>query len=190
MKLVSPCPITGCWYWLGYYNPKTGQPRFDMERRRNHKAIKVTASNASLSLHLGRKVKQANHTCDRNYCVNPAHLYEGTQAENMRDKVVRGRARNGNDCATHCIRGHAFTGGNLFITRSGKRQCRACDDIRRGSEVVTLNGHARTILEWAQDAGISIRTIMGRLYRGWPPEKALTQRNSKHAPLFLQAKAS
>ena len=34
---------------------------------------------------------QVNHHCDVRRCVNPAHLYVGTQSQNIRDAVVRGR---------------------------------------------------------------------------------------------------
>jgi len=34
-----------------------------------------------------------NHHCDRPACVNPLHLYKGTQAENNRDTRMRGRTR-------------------------------------------------------------------------------------------------
>lgn len=33
------------------------------------------------------------HTCDNRKCVNPQHLYSGTEADNARDKAVRNRVK-------------------------------------------------------------------------------------------------
>ena len=35
------------------------------------------------------------HSCDRPDCANPAHLFEGTAADNTADMVAKGRARGG-----------------------------------------------------------------------------------------------
>jgi hypothetical protein len=37
----------------------------------------------------------ARHTCDNPRCFNPSHVIEGTQGENMADKVLRGRITHG-----------------------------------------------------------------------------------------------
>lgn len=38
--------------------------------------------------------KVIRHTCDNTRCINPRHLLVGTQADNMRDMVERGRAKS------------------------------------------------------------------------------------------------
>lgn len=37
---------------------------------------------------------QLNHHCDNGYCVNPDHMWAGTQLENIADMFKKGRARS------------------------------------------------------------------------------------------------
>jgi hypothetical protein len=43
-----------------------------------------------------RKGYCACHTCDNPACINPKHLWEGTQAENIADMISKGRYKNPN----------------------------------------------------------------------------------------------
>lgn len=76
-----------CWHFgrrPGYY----GYVSWKIDGRRTQ----ITASRIALALKLGRWPKHlACHDCDRPSCVNPAHLFDGTHADNMRDMVAKGR---------------------------------------------------------------------------------------------------
>jgi hypothetical protein len=70
---------------------------------------------------------QILHTCDNPPCVNSRHLYAGTNDDNIRDKVDRGRHRNGQREKTHCTNGHEFTPENTRVwAKDGSRVCKTC----------------------------------------------------------------
>jgi hypothetical protein len=61
----------------------------------------------------------------------PAHIFEGTNADNIRDMDAKGRrGRRPNANKSHCLHGHAFTEANtrIRIKASGgqQRDCRQC----------------------------------------------------------------
>lgn len=110
-----------CWEWTGArFNKRYGC--FQIAKR------KLLAHRVSYQMHFGA-IQQGLHVChhcDNPKCVRPDHLFAGTAADNMRDKMLKGRARSGSRPHKFCKRGHEFTDENIFMRRSGKRLCLAC----------------------------------------------------------------
>lgn len=70
-------------------------------------------------------IDNALHTCNNVRCINPEHLYEGTQSDNMKDCVAS--HRHNMSRKTHCPKGHEYTPENTYFFRKGNRRiCRAC----------------------------------------------------------------
>lgn len=83
--------LNGCWIWKG---PKTYNGYGAVTINYKHS----TAHRIAYEIVNGPIVRTKNpfdtvvcHTCDNPLCVNPDHLYLGTQAENVYDRNLRGR---------------------------------------------------------------------------------------------------
>ncbi len=77
----------GCWLWTGAKDPN-GYGRFSVGRRMrlSHRiAYELTTGEPIAS------GMNACHRCDNPSCVNPAHLFIGTQADNVHDMQAKGR---------------------------------------------------------------------------------------------------
>jgi hypothetical protein len=83
-------PIIGCWLWEGAVD-LNGYGRF-----RAHDGA-MLAHRFSYEFHIGPipAGMYACHSCDVPSCCNPAHLFIGTQRDNMRDAVIKGRISSG-----------------------------------------------------------------------------------------------
>ncbi len=76
-----------CWEWKGGRHGK-GYGQFGNPTRKAHRvAWEMYCGPVSNGLHV-------LHRCDNPPCVNPKHLFLGTNLDNVRDKIAKGRARN------------------------------------------------------------------------------------------------
>ena len=74
------------------------------------------------------------HSCDNPKCVNPLHLSEGTQSENIQDCVIKGRHkpfRPSSKRKTHCKHGHEYTRENTEFVKDRGYKIRRCKTCKR-----------------------------------------------------------
>lgn len=91
-RIGSPDPDTGCWPWIGSVS-RHGYGVFHAQRN-----LHLLAHRAVYEACFGRipvETPVVRHRCDNRRCCNPSHLEIGTNADNMNDKVVRGRQAMG-----------------------------------------------------------------------------------------------
>ena len=69
------------------------------------------------------------HRCDNPPCCNIVHLFLGSQKDNIRDSIYKGRWTQQSG-KTHCPQGHAYAGENLYYCPPDRRRCRTCDRAR------------------------------------------------------------
>ena len=104
--LPPDLPEDNCWLWRGAKD-KNGYGMIT----RNGSTVK--AHRVSYEVHWGESLETYHclHRCDNPSCVNPNHLFSGTNLDNVQDKVKKGRCytgdqkgeKNGNSKLTDAI---------------------------------------------------------------------------------------
>lgn len=124
-----------CWLWM------RGRNQYGYGVTRARSGTRGVASRVAWELTHGAPPAGACvlHSCDNPPCCNPAHLFLGTQADNMRDKAAKGRA--------HRLRG--AKNGNSILT---------ADDVR----AIRLRcSSGETQVDVAHSIGVSRRAVWG-----------------------------
>ena len=88
-RYANPRGESDCWEWMSTLDTK-GYGRMIVKRRQ------VSAHRFSWELHKGSIPKGLHvcHHCDNPRCVNPTHLFLGTQQDNMDDMNRKNRGRH------------------------------------------------------------------------------------------------
>jgi hypothetical protein len=140
MRHVSK-DVSGCWLWIGVIH-KYGYGKY----------CGKSAHRLSWLYFRGEIPEGMSicHHCDVRNCVNPDHLFVGTQGDNVRDAWAKGRhfqVRNHYELKTHCKNGHEFTKENTYLEEGKYRKCMECrrEKNRRYEERVKRGGTNRVL---------------------------------------------
>ena len=129
-------PKTGCMEWTGYIQPNGYAKVYANGGPLWVHRVAWTMANGPIPDGL-----QVCHHCDNPRCLNVAHLFLGTQADNMQDAKAKGRTRNGHPTlGPTCKRGHVRADNTGYQMCRGKRTpyCLRCHADRE-----TMRYHAR-----------------------------------------------
>jgi hypothetical protein len=106
-----------CWPWTAYLAPRGyGMMTYAHKTKRSHRwAWELTNGPIPDGVYVC-------HTCDNPRCCNPTHLWLGTQFDNMRDMVAKGRGAS--QKKSGCPRGHPY---DRIRASDGARECSICN---------------------------------------------------------------
>jgi len=127
----------GCWIWMGCLNiGGYGQILSTRHPKNAHRTAYQSLVGPITS-------ESMDHLCRVRCCVNPAHLEQVSQRENVR----RGNGLSAvNATKEFCLRGHPLFGPNmsLDVWRTPERRCKECGRIRTAAYRRRLEERAKS----------------------------------------------
>ena len=134
-----------CWNWLGYKNAQGyGRTEINNKSYYAHRVIFNLVNPGLINLNAPKDTDEYGfimHSCDNPSCCNPKHLSIGTHADNMADKVAKGRQK-------------------LFPSDTGPRCKLSMDQARQARE---LRKTGSRVVDLAKQFGISLASMKSLL---------------------------
>lgn len=144
---VAPADERGCRLWTASITSAGGYGQFNAggKMRKAHR-VAWELTNGPIPQGGGYHGVCVCHRCDVRTCVNPEHLFLGTQGDNIRDMTTKGRVS----------RGELSSAAKL--TAAIVRECRA----RWAAGTVSLAGMAR---EYGVGNAVMLRAVHRKTWR-------------------------
>lgn len=134
--------LSQCWQWTGYKSPAGYGRLFIFTRGKRNNDVRI-ATQVSYALHTGTWPSNfVLHKCDNPRCVNPDHLYLGSQKQNAVDRCTRGRSNT------------------VHGARNGKTKISEATAL----ELIRLRAEGMPFKQIAGKFNLSINTVHGIVY--------------------------
>jgi len=143
---ITMVPDAGCWLWeravstAGYGQVRDGK-KLLYTHRLAYELFNGEIPEGMFVL----------HRCDVRCCCNPDHLFVGTNADNMRDKIEKGRQTRGSKCGTAKL-----TEADVVEMRRRYASGERVEDIKKDYPVNIRNTYAAISGEWWAHVGSSL----------------------------------